>query len=298
MWDSSLHTVWSIRPVFILQLKPECVLCFWGEYISPYFCLLSFLVPQQRAEEEARLERENRLRLEREEAEVREKGLRREAVVRRREVPGMVAEAYSQLALIAQRHHGAHLWGYPPLLLPPYAVVAWWVQLPRVSISAEHLNCLSELSTRWRQSHVRECLVHARHIQLNYGSLQGNTVPLVILDNGDLASLSLKGCLLSELSTQVRICALGKIITTCGVKVSKPCTMRGWVTCTLAVLAPFTVGWWFNAGISIIIPLFYTLVVALLVYCKFGLTFKEFFNFSSVSITPGAVSILFTLFLV
>ena len=75
---------------------------FWGEYISPYFCLLSFPVRQQRAEEEARREHEKRLRLEREEAEVREKGLKHEAVARRREVPGMVAEAYSQLELIAQ----------------------------------------------------------------------------------------------------------------------------------------------------------------------------------------------------
>ena len=221
-------------------------MCFWGEYISPYFCLLSFPVHQQRAEEEAQLECENRLRLEREAAEVREEGLRREAKARRREVPGMVAEAYSQLALIAQRHYGAHLWGCPPLFLLPYAVVAWWVQLPQVPISAEHLNCLSELSTCQRQSHVRECLVHARHVQLNHGSLSGNTVPLIILNNGDLASLSSKGCLLSELSTQVRIHALGKIIATCGVKVSTPCTVRGRVMCTLAVLAPFTVGWWFQ----------------------------------------------------
>ena len=65
-----------------------CIGCFWGEYISPYFCLLSFLVRQQRAEEEARLERKNRLRLEREAAEAREEGLRREAEARRREVPG------------------------------------------------------------------------------------------------------------------------------------------------------------------------------------------------------------------
>ena len=177
----------------------------------------------------------------------------------------MVAEACSQLALIAQRHYGAHLQGCPPLFLPPYAVVAWWVQLPQVPISAEHLNCLSELSTHRRQSHVWECLVRARHVQLNQGSLPGNTVPLVILNNGDLASLSSKGRLLSELSTQVRIRALGKIIATCGVKVSMPRTVRGRVTCTLAVLAPFTFGWWFNAGISIIVPLFFTLVVALLV---------------------------------
>ena len=277
-----------------------CIVCFWGEYISPYFCLLSFPVCQQRAEEEARLERKNRLQLEREGAEAREKGLKREAEVRRREVLGMVAEAYSQLALIAQQHYGAHLRGCPPLLLPPYTVVAWWVQLPQVPISAEHLNCLSELSTCRRQSHIRECLVHARHVQLNHGSLLGNTVPLVILNNGDLASLSSKGHLLSELSTQVRIRTLGKIIATCGARVSTPRTVRGWVMCTLAVLAPFTVGWWFNAGISIIVPLFYTLVVALLVYCKFGLTFKEFLNFSNVSgvsITSGVVSILFTLLL-
>ena len=186
----------------------------------------------------------------------------------------MVAEAYSQLELIAQRHHRAHLQGCPPLFLPPYAVVAQWVQLPWVSISAEHLNCLSELSTRWRQNHVRECLVRAQHIQINHRSLPGNTVPFIVLDNGHLASLSSKGHLLSELSTQVRIRALGNIIATCGVKVSKPRIVRGWVTCSLAALAPFTVGWWFNAGISIIIPLFYTPVVTPSVYCKFGLTFK------------------------
>ena len=194
--------------------------------------------------------------------------------MRRREVPGMVAEAYSQLELIAQWHYGAHLQGCPPLLLPPYAVVAKWVQLPRVSISAEHLNCLSELSTRWRQNHIQECLVRAQHIQINHGSLLGNTVPCIILDNSDLASLSSKGRLLSELSTQVRIRMLGNIIATCGVKVSKPRTMRGRVTCSLAALAPFTVGWWFNAGISIIVPLFCTPVVAPPVYCKFGPTFK------------------------
>ena len=192
----------------------------------------------------------------------------------------MVAEAYSQLEIIAQQHYGAHLRGCPSLFLPPYAVVVQWVQLPRVSISAEHLHCLSELSTRWRQSHVRECLVRARHIQLHHGSLPGNTVPLVILNSGDLASLSSKGHLLAELSTQARIRALGKIIATCGVKVSKPRTVGGRATCTLAALAPFTVGWWFNAGISIIIvPSLCALFVAPLAYCNFGLTFKGFFFF-------------------
>ena len=243
-----------------------CIVCFWGEYLL----LISAFYLFQYANRELKKKRswnvktgcgwkERRLRRGRKDLSVRPQqggGKFR----------GWSREAYSQLELIAEQHYGAHLRGCLPLFLLPFVVVAWWVQLPQVSISAEHLNCLSELSTRWRQSHVRECLVHAQHVQLHHGSLPGNTMPLAILNSGDLASLSSKGRLVSELSTQVRIRALGKIIATCGVKVSMPRTVRGRVTCTLAVLAPFSVGWWFNAGISILIPLFYALVVVLLVH--------------------------------
>ena len=244
MWDSLLHTVWSIRPVFILLLKPGCVLCVFG--VSTFLLISAFYLSRY-VNRELKKKRGWNAKTG---CSWKERWLRRgrkDLGVRPRRGGGKF-RGWSLRPTLNWRSllndiMGPISGGVHPFFSRPMLLLRGGSNSPGANLRLSISNCLSELSTRRRQSHVRECLVHAWHVQLNHGSLPGNTVLLVILNNGDLASLSSKGHLLSELSTQVRIRVLGKnhrnlwgqgfYATHCErtghVHPGSPCTLYRWV---------------------------------------------------------------------
>ena len=191
---------------------------------------------------------ESELRFEAEWARAREE----ESEEEKRDAEGgkkeMVALVNSKVRLVTQQYEEACLRGASPLFLPPFIVTINWVSLPRVSIPAVYLHQLSGLRTRWEQHQIPECLIHTEHVLLNHRTLQDNTLPQTIFNDGSLSRLSLKGRFLPELSSPRCIHVLGNIIAACGIQVSGASKVKGRITYTIAVLAPFVVGWWFNIG--------------------------------------------------
>ena len=211
----------------------------------------TFSFSYQAHEEKARFQRlmaESELRLDAELTRAREIECEEEEVDAVRGKREMVALVGSEVRLITQHYEEACLRHVSPLFLPLFIVTVNWVSLPRVSISAVSLHQLSGLRTHWEQHQIPLCLVHTEHVLLNHRTLQDNTLPQIIFDDGSVSRLSSKGRFLPELSTPRRICALGNMIAACGIQVSGTSVVKGWVTITIAALAPFFVGWWFNIG--------------------------------------------------